>query len=35
LVILDATDIEAEPVARVQTRARVPLGFHANWLADS
>jgi carotenoid cleavage dioxygenase-like enzyme len=35
LVILDATDIEAEPVARLQTRARVPLGFHANWFPDS
>ena len=34
LVILDAHDIESEPVARVQMAARVPIGFHANWFAD-
>ena len=34
LVILDARDVAAEPVARVQMAARVPLGFHANWFAD-
>jgi carotenoid cleavage dioxygenase len=34
LVILDARDLSAEPVARVQMKARVPLGFHANWFAD-
>lgn len=34
LVILDARDIAAEPVARVQMAARVPIGFHAHWFAD-
>jgi len=24
----------AEPVARVQLPARIPLGFHGNWIAD-
>jgi len=31
LVVLDAHDIEAEPVARIRIPRRVPLGFHANW----
>jgi carotenoid cleavage dioxygenase-like enzyme len=35
LMILDATNIEGEPVARVQMDARVPLGFHANWFSDT
>ena len=35
LVVLDARDVAAGPVARVQLRARVPLGFHANWFADA
>jgi carotenoid cleavage dioxygenase len=35
LVVLDARDIEADPVARVRIPRRVPLGFHANWLPDS
>jgi len=34
LVVLDARDVTAEPVARVQMKTRVPLGFHANWFAD-
>ncbi|NNE72827.1 MAG: carotenoid oxygenase family protein [Acidimicrobiales bacterium] len=34
LAIIDARDVEAGPVARVQMAARVPLGFHANWFAD-
>jgi carotenoid cleavage dioxygenase len=34
LVVLDARDVEAEPVARVKMAARVPLGFHANWFAE-
>lgn len=34
LIILDARDVEAEPVARVKMAARVPIGFHANWFAD-
>jgi carotenoid cleavage dioxygenase-like enzyme len=34
LVILDARDVAAGPVARVQMQARVPIGFHAAWFAD-
>ena len=34
LVILDARDVAAAPVARVQMERRVPIGFHANWFAD-
>jgi carotenoid cleavage dioxygenase len=34
LVILDATDMVAEPVARVHIPHRIPPGFHGNWLAD-
>ncbi len=34
LVILDAGDMAAEPVARVHIPHRVPPGFHGNWLAD-
>jgi carotenoid cleavage dioxygenase len=34
LVILDARDVEGEPVARIKMAARVPIGFHANWFAD-
>jgi len=34
LLILDARDLAAGPVARVQMAARVPIGFHANWFAD-
>jgi carotenoid cleavage dioxygenase-like enzyme len=34
LVILDATDITAEPVARVRLPHRVPHGFHGNWITD-
>ena len=35
LVVLDARDIEAGPIARVRLPRRVPLGFHANWFADA
>jgi carotenoid cleavage dioxygenase-like enzyme len=34
LVILAAQDFTAEPVARVHLPARIPLGFHGNWIAD-
>ncbi len=34
LVLLDAGDIAAPPVAVVALPQRVPLGFHGNWIAD-
>ena len=34
LVILAAQDFTGEPVARVHLPARIPLGFHGNWVAD-
>lgn len=35
LVILDARDLAAEPVARVHLPRRVPFGFHGNWMPES
>jgi carotenoid cleavage dioxygenase len=35
LVILDAHDFGAEPVARVHLPVRVPFGFHGSWIPDS
>jgi len=32
LWVLDAQDIQGEPVARVRLPHRVPYGFHANWV---
>jgi carotenoid cleavage oxygenase len=34
LVVLDATDVAADPVARVHLPVRVPAGFHGNWIPD-
>ena len=34
LVILDAQDFAAAPVASVRLPQRVPFGFHGNWVAD-
>ena len=34
LVILAAQDFTAEPVARIHLPARIPLGFHGNWIPD-
>ncbi|GAU66801.1 putative dioxygenase [Streptomyces sp. NBRC 110611] len=34
LVVLDAEDISADPVATVHLPQRVPYGFHGNWLPD-
>ena len=35
LLILDAHDFGADPVATVHLPARVPQGFHGNWVPDS
>lgn len=35
LVVLDARDLAAGPVARVRVPRRVPIGFHANWFPES
>jgi carotenoid cleavage dioxygenase len=35
LVVLDAQDFVGEPVAIVSLPARVPNGFHGNWVADA
>jgi carotenoid cleavage dioxygenase-like enzyme len=34
LVILAGHDFTAEPVARIHLPARIPLGFHGNWIPD-
>jgi carotenoid cleavage dioxygenase len=34
LVILAAQDFTGDPVARVHLPARIPLGFHGNWIPD-
>jgi carotenoid cleavage dioxygenase len=34
LVILDAADVTAAPVATIHLPRRVPFGFHGNWLPD-
>jgi carotenoid cleavage dioxygenase-like enzyme len=34
LVIIDASDFQGKPVARVRLPQRVPYGFHGNWIAD-
>jgi carotenoid cleavage dioxygenase-like enzyme len=34
LVVIDASDFEGDPVARVRLPQRVPHGFHGNWLPD-
>ena len=33
VVVLDARDIAAAPLARVKLPRRVPFGFHGSWLA--
>jgi carotenoid cleavage dioxygenase-like enzyme len=32
LVIIDASDFAAQPVARIKMPVRVPYGFHGNWI---
>ena len=34
LVILDAGDLAAPPLASIHLPRRVPAGFHGNWLPD-
>jgi carotenoid cleavage dioxygenase len=34
LVVLDATDMAADPVATVHLPRRVPFGFHGSWIDD-
>ncbi|MGL5850648.1 MAG: carotenoid oxygenase family protein [Phycicoccus sp.] len=35
LVMLDAADVAAAPLARVHLPQRVPFGFHGNWVDDA
>ncbi|MFF3564663.1 carotenoid oxygenase family protein [Streptomyces sp. NPDC002574] len=35
LVVLEAADLDAAPVARVHPPGRVPFGFHGNWINDN
>jgi carotenoid cleavage dioxygenase len=35
VVVLDARDVAAGPVAEVRLPRRVPIGFHGSWLPDS
>ncbi|MCA3186163.1 MAG: carotenoid oxygenase family protein, partial [Cupriavidus sp.] len=32
LLVIDALDVEAGPVAAVEMPQRVPFGFHGNWV---
>jgi len=32
LVVIDASDFEGDPVARIRLPRRVPHGFHGNWI---
>ncbi|MET9229986.1 carotenoid oxygenase family protein [Lentzea sp. NPDC003310] len=34
LLVLDASDVAAGPVASVRLPRRVPSGFHGAWIAD-
>jgi carotenoid cleavage dioxygenase len=34
LRIVDARDLEGDPVARIHLPRRVPFGFHGNWVPD-
>ncbi|HIL81698.1 MAG TPA: hypothetical protein EYG54_10630, partial [Myxococcales bacterium] len=33
-VVLDATDMTKDPIAKVTLPQRVPYGFHGNFIAD-
>lgn len=34
LIIVDASNMESDPVARVHLPTRVPAGFHGSWISD-
>jgi carotenoid cleavage dioxygenase len=34
-VIVDASDFDGDPVARVELPQRVPYGFHGSWIGDA
>jgi carotenoid cleavage dioxygenase len=34
IVIVDSRSFEKEPIARIHIPARVPAGFHGNWVPD-
>ena len=34
LIIVDAANMQADPVARIHLPTRVPAGFHGSWIAD-
>ena len=34
LVVVDASTMDDEPVARIHIPARIPAGFHGSWIAD-
>ena len=35
LLLIDATNFEKEPVARIHLPVRVPFGFHGSWIPDA
>jgi len=35
LVLLDASDMAADPVAEVHLPRRIPTGFHGSWIPDA
>jgi len=34
VIILDAQDLSAKPIARVMLPQRVPFGFHGSWIGE-
>ncbi|MGB1615869.1 MAG: carotenoid oxygenase family protein [Pseudomonadales bacterium] len=35
VIILDAKDVEAEPIGEIELPQRVPFGFHGSWISNS